>query len=325
MNSTPSFGQLSRQRNALASRFLNRYRRLSRRFPISSSGAIAFGDGLTEAARRVKELEEQRDEIQKEANERLAALAIERQETEDEFNVQLQVLSTLREAVEDEFNIRLGELATERENAEIYFNTELETLAELRLEAEEEFAHGLEELMEERQGIEELFAGAIAVLTIERETIEDSMVESIDDMRIRRVQVEGELNAAISLAASNVAAAAAKVAPPKAVPKVGGVGELQDYDENLEVVQLLISGASETHGFASGTGGRFIDFGRSSTIQVHGRERIVTEAEGRREAETDAASLQGVEDRLDRLDMNLQMAIKRISTDVTNAVMTKSL
>ena len=78
-------------------------------------------------------------------------------------------------------------------------------------------------------------------------------------------------------------------------------------------------------GFAGGTGGRFIDFGRRSTIQVHGRERIVTEDEGRREAETNAASLRGVEDRLDRLDTNLQRAIKRISTDVTNAVLTKSL
>ena len=286
-------------------------------FPDIELGAIAFGDGLTEAARRVKELEEKRDEIQKEANERLAALAIERQETEDGFNVQLQVLSTLREAVEDEFNIRLGELATERENAEIYFNTELETLAELRLEAEGEFVHGLEELMEERQGIEELFAGAIAVLTIERETIEDSMVESIDDMRIRRVQVEGELNAAISLAASNVAAAAAKAAPP--------VYSGNPADYGYPGTGYGYDGSVYGGGFASGTGGRFMDFGRSSTIQVHGKERIVTEAEGRREAETDAASLRGVEDKLDRLDKNLQRAIKRISTDVTNAVMTKSL
>ena len=79
------------------------------------------------------------------------------------------------------------------------------------------------------------------------------------------------------------------------------------------------------YSFASGSGGRYIDFGRESTIQVHGKERIVTEAEGRREAENNAASLRGVEDRLDRLDMNLQRAIKRISTDVTNVVMTKSL
>ena len=78
-------------------------------------------------------------------------------------------------------------------------------------------------------------------------------------------------------------------------------------------------------GFAGGTGGRFIDFGRGSNVKLHGKERIVTESEGRREAENNAASLRGVEDRLDRLDMNLQRAIKRISTDVTNVVMTKSL
>ena len=79
------------------------------------------------------------------------------------------------------------------------------------------------------------------------------------------------------------------------------------------------------HGYAHGSGGQYIDFGRGSNVKLHGRERIVTEAEGRREAEGNAASLKGVEDRLDRLDLNLQRAIKRISTDVTNVVMTKSL
>ena len=241
-------------------------------FPDIELSAINFGDGLTEAARRVKELEEARDAIQLEANERLAELALERQGIEEEFDEELRVLAEYRQEVEDEFN------------------------------------HGIEGLMEERQGIEDLFAGAIAVLTIERETIEDSMIESIDDMRIRRVEVEGELNAAISLAASNVAAAAVMRAP---APQPY-YDDDDDDDEN------------ETE-FRGGTRGRYIDFGRSSTIKVHGKERIVTESEGRREAETNAASLRGVEDRLDRLDTNLQRAIKRISTDVTNVVMTKSL
>ena len=79
------------------------------------------------------------------------------------------------------------------------------------------------------------------------------------------------------------------------------------------------------HGFAQGSGGRYVDFGRGSNVTLHGKERIVTESEGRQEAASNAASLQGVEDRLDRLDMNLQRAVKRIATDVTNAVMTKSL
>ena len=224
-------------------------------FPDIEIGAIAFGDGLTEAARRVKELEEARDAIQLEANERLAELALERQGIEEEFDEALLALA------------------------------------------------------EERQGIEELFTGAIAVLTTERETIEDSMVESIADMRIRRVEVEGELNDAISLAASNAAAAAARIAPaPQQYHD-----PYDDYDEDDE------------DGFRGGTRGRYIDFGRSSTIKVHGKERIVTESEGRREAENNAASLRGVEDRLDRLDTNLQRAIKRISTDVTNVVLTKSL
>ncbi len=38
-----------------------------------------------------------------------------------------------------------------------------------------------------------------------------------------------------------------------------------------------------TPGFAGGTGGRFVDFGRESVVRLHGRERVVTEAEDRRE------------------------------------------
>jgi hypothetical protein len=34
-------------------------------------------------------------------------------------------------------------------------------------------------------------------------------------------------------------------------------------------------------GFKTGTKGKFLDFGRGTTVQLHGRERVVTEAEGR--------------------------------------------
>ena len=206
-------------------------------FPGIELDALAFGDGLTEAARRVKELEDERDAIQAEANERLEALALERQEIEEAFAVNLA------------------------------------------------------EWEAERMLVEAKFTQGLQYLNAEREAIENSTIETLGSLRNRRAQVEEDLIVAVGLAANRLDA-----------------GSLRPG-----------------HGFAGGTRGRFVDFGSSSTIQVHGKERIVTEDEGRREAAGNAASLRGVEDRLDRLDSNLQRAIKRISTDVTNVVMTKSL
>jgi hypothetical protein len=40
---------------------------------------------------------------------------------------------------------------------------------------------------------------------------------------------------------------------------------------------------SDVAGFAVGTGGRYVDFGAGTTAVLHGRERIMTEEEGRRE------------------------------------------
>ena len=43
-------------------------------------------------------------------------------------------------------------------------------------------------------------------------------------------------------------------------------------------------GATNRSGLQSGTHGRFVDFGGGTAVVLHGRERVVTEAEGRREA-----------------------------------------
>ena len=45
-----------------------------------------------------------------------------------------------------------------------------------------------------------------------------------------------------------------------------------------------LPGATTRSGFQSGTAGRFVDFGVGTAVVLHGRERVVTEAEGRREA-----------------------------------------
>ena len=215
-------------------------------FPGIETEALAFGDGLTDAARRVKELEEERDQIQTDAN------------------------------------ARLQELAIERQDIEALFDEELSALATVRMDTEAGFVHGLE------------------------------------DIAVRRAQVEEDLAAAVELAASNLRAAAPQ--------EVSALADFQRDDELRDSPFAHYSDQNdEFDGFARGTRGKFIDFGSSSTVKLHGKERVMTEDEGRREASSNAASLKGVEDRLDRLDTNLQRAIKRISTDVTNVVMTKSL
>ena len=273
-------------------------------FPDIELSAIAFGDGLTEAARRVKELEAARDEIQRQANERLAELALERQATEEQFNIALELLET------------------ERQEIETIFVESLTELSEQRQAVEDEFNIALDELMLERDAIERLFLDEIEVLTTERDAIEDSMVETIDEMRMRRASVEAEMNAAIASAAASIESAGASAASAAASSASAAEASAR---QSWEADEQGNGGEYGDSWFAGGTRGRFIDFGRESRVKLHGRERVVTESEGRREAETNAASLRGVEDRLDRLDVNLQRAIKRISTDVTNVVMTKSL
>jgi len=54
--------------------------------------------------------------------------------------------------------------------------------------------------------------------------------------------------------------------------------------------------------FAHGTGGRYVDFGAGTPALLHGRERVMTEAEGRSEV----ASLGGVEKRLTSIERLLR-------------------
>lgn len=65
------------------------------------------------------------------------------------------------------------------------------------------------------------------------------------------------------------------------------------------------------YGFAGGTGGRYLDFGRGTPVILHGRERVMTEAEGRQDG---GASLRDVLDRTigewsEKFDRSLRQAL----------------
>jgi hypothetical protein len=66
------------------------------------------------------------------------------------------------------------------------------------------------------------------------------------------------------------------------------------------------NGGQENEGdFQSGTGGRYVDFGSGSPVILHGKERIVTEAEGA----SDSAILQGIRRDLKTMPIMIRDAI----------------
>ena len=75
----------------------------------------------------------------------------------------------------------------------------------------------------------------------------------------------------------------------------------------------LIPPAAE---FQHGTGGHFVDFGRGTPVILHGRERVVTEREGR-QAATDLA---GVEARLSAIEALLSQQPRQLAKAFSDAV-----
>ena len=66
------------------------------------------------------------------------------------------------------------------------------------------------------------------------------------------------------------------------------------------------------YGFASGTMGRFLDFGAGTDVRLHGRERVVTESEGRADAgrlSAMADELRGLRADMSRRDRTTTRAI----------------
>ncbi|HEY1302227.1 MAG TPA: hypothetical protein VGF24_01675 [Vicinamibacterales bacterium] len=70
-------------------------------------------------------------------------------------------------------------------------------------------------------------------------------------------------------------------------------------------------------GCSSGTGGRYVNFQGGRTVRLHGRERVMTEAEGRAEAANQAATAAAI----DRLSMQMGTLL-RILPDAIRDSMT---
>jgi hypothetical protein len=62
-----------------------------------------------------------------------------------------------------------------------------------------------------------------------------------------------------------------------------------------------------TEGFATGTGGRYLNFGSGRNVRLHGRERVMTENEGQREDGRLHAVLSRIEVALATLPRNLRV------------------
>lgn len=75
--------------------------------------------------------------------------------------------------------------------------------------------------------------------------------------------------------------------------------------------------ADNENGYAGGTYGQFLDFGAGTPVTLHGRERVMTEAEGWREARVQGqkVDMSGVERKLDMLLSVLPTAMARATRD----------
>ena len=81
------------------------------------------------------------------------------------------------------------------------------------------------------------------------------------------------------------------------------------------------SGATNRSGLQSGTHGRFVDFGVGTAVVLHGRERVVTEAEGRREASDLGALRQELADLKRIMERGQDELPFKLSRAVRDAVM----
>lgn len=61
-------------------------------------------------------------------------------------------------------------------------------------------------------------------------------------------------------------------------------GDEDRFIASMTDVGRIDEAMHNTPGFATGTGGRFVDFGRESLVRLHGKERVQTESEGRQES-----------------------------------------
>ena len=71
-----------------------------------------------------------------------------------------------------------------------------------------------------------------------------------------------------------------------------------EYESNMAQAAAAAASAQAQAGFQGGTHGRFVDFGKGTSAILHGKERIVTEQEGRdavlAQSERDAEMLEAL-------------------------------
>jgi len=165
-------------------------------------------------------------------------------------------------------------------------------------EVEAQFALTLESMLSNEQKME---AGnerwKMTVIAVRDRYIELGLTEqqALDDVARMWDAIKrgpGEVNAAIDIITNRMAGV---------TEQAQATSIAMDEAFRSRVMEISVepvdggSGTSHpdpTGGFARGTGGRFVDFGRGTAAVLHGRERISTEAEGRAEAAGFAAMAQ---------------------------------
>jgi hypothetical protein len=79
--------------------------------------------------------------------------------------------------------------------------------------------------------------------------------------------------------------------------------------------------SSEEPGFAEGTHGKFVNFGSGTSVTLHGKERVMTEAEGRAEGSMIGSLISEVR----QLRGDMRRERRRLPLDLVSALQTRGV